>query len=259
MHSQIQILNKFKIGREKNLQSFFGEKLIKNIKICDIYRFNRDLNNDDYLFASELLSNPISQQVFSKENTKKIVKRYGNFSWILEIGYLPGVTDNLGNTAAEIICEKLNFDHNNFKINSSQLFLLSTSSKSVVNDIARECSNSLVNRVDLKSFKQFVKDKTKILKQSVDNLENEYIAKSVNLNLSDLKLKKIGKEGIKDEKGIRRGTLGLDIQSLKTIKRYFNSKGRSPRDIEIETLAQTWSEHCKHKIFSSEIDNIKKR
>jgi phosphoribosylformylglycinamidine synthase len=258
MHSQIQILNKFKTGREKNLQSFFGEKLIKNIKICDIYRFNRDLNNDDYLFASELLSNPISQQVFSKENTNKIVKRYGNFSWILEIGYLPGVTDNLGNTAAEIICEKLDFDYNNFKINSSQLFLLSTSSKSVVNDIARECSNSLVNRVDLKSFKQFVKDETKMLKQSVDNLENEYITKSVNLNLSDLKLKKIGKEGIKDEKGIRRGTLGLDIQSLKTIKRYFNRKGRSPRDIEIETLAQTWSEHCKHKIFSSEIDNIKK-
>ena len=97
-----------------------------------------------------------------------------------------------------------------------------------------------------------------MLKQSVDNLENKYITKSVNLNLSDLKLKKIGKEGIKNEKGIRRGTLGLDIQSLKTIKRYFNRKGRSPRDIEIETLAQTWSEHCKHKIFSSEIDNIKK-
>jgi phosphoribosylformylglycinamidine synthase len=258
MHSQIQILNKYKTGREKNLQSFFGEKLIKNIKICDIYRFNRDLNNDDYLFASELLSNPISQQVFLKKDIKKILKRYGNFSWILEIGYLPGVTDNLGNTAAEIIREKLDFDHNNFKINSSQLFLLSTSSKSVVNDIARECSNSLVNRVDLKSFKQFLKDKTKIFKQSVDNLENEYITKSVNLNLSDLKLKKIGKEGIKGEKGIRRGTLGLDIQSLKVIKRHFNRKGRSPRDIEIETLAQTWSEHCKHKIFSSEIDNIKK-
>ena len=36
MYSQIQILNKFKTGREKNLQFFFGKSLIKNIKICDI-------------------------------------------------------------------------------------------------------------------------------------------------------------------------------------------------------------------------------
>ncbi len=79
MYSQIQILDKFKTGREKNLQSFFGKKLIKNIKICDKYRFSRVLNSNDYLFASELLLNPISQQVFSKKNTKDIVKNMGIF------------------------------------------------------------------------------------------------------------------------------------------------------------------------------------
>ena len=258
MYSQIQILNKFKTGREKNLQFFFGKSLIKNIKICDIYRFNGNLNKDDYSLACELLSNPISQQVFSKKNTEKILKKFGNFSWILEIGYLPGVTDNLGNTAAEIICEKLNFDQNNFKIHSSQLYLLLTSNKSIISDVAKECSNSLVNKITLKSFKEFVKDKNNLLEQRTDSLENKYITKSVNLNLSELSLKKIAKEGIKDEKGKRRGTLGLDVQSLKAIKGYFDIKGRKPRDIEIETLAQTWSEHCKHKIFSSRIDNVKK-
>ena len=133
MYSQIQTLNKFKTGREKNLQSFFGRNLIKNIKICDIYRFSRELSSNDYRLASELLSNPISQQVFSKKNSEKILKKYGNFSWILEIGYLPGVTDNLGNTAGEIICERLRFNPNKFKINSSQLFLLLTNNKSVMN------------------------------------------------------------------------------------------------------------------------------
>ena len=258
MYSQIQILNKFKTGREKNLQLFFGKSLIKNIKICDIYRFNRNLNKDDYPLACELLSNPVSQQVFSKNNTEKILKKFGNFSWILEIGYLPGVTDNLGNTATEIICEKLNFNQNNFKIRSSQLYLLLTSNKSIISDIAKECSNSLVNKITLKSFKEFVKGKNNLLEQHIDSLENKYITKSVNLNLSESSLKKIAKEGIKDEKGKRRGTLGLDVQSLKAIKNYFDIKGRKPRDIEIETLAQTWSEHCKHKIFSSRIDNVKK-
>ena len=257
MHSQIQILNKFKTGREKKIQSYFGRNLIKNIKICDIYRFSHELSSNDYRLASELLSNPISQQVFSKKNSEKILRKYGNFSWILEIGYLPGVTDNLGNTAGEIICERLKFNPNKFKINSSQLFLLLTNNKSVMNDIANEYSNSLINSVAIKSFKEFIKDKTKILDQSTFAIKNNCIINSVNLNLSDLNLKKIGKEGIKDENGKRRGTLGLDVQSLKVIRGYFSSKGRSPRDIEIETLAQTWSEHCKHKIFSSEIDSLK--
>ena len=153
MYSQIQILNKFKTGREKNLQLFFGKSLIKNIKICDIYRFNRNLNKNDYPLACELLSNPISQQVFSKNNTEKILKKFGNFSWILEIGYLPGVTDNLGNTATEIICEKLNFNQNNFKIRSSQLYLLLTNNKSIISEITKECSNSLVNKITHKTIK----------------------------------------------------------------------------------------------------------
>ena len=75
------------------------------------------------------------------------------------------MTDNLGNTAAEIICEKLNFNQNNFKIHSSQLYLLLTSNKSIVSDVAKECSNSLVNKITLKSFKEFVKDKNNLLEQ----------------------------------------------------------------------------------------------
>ena len=147
MYSQIQILNKFKTGREKSLQSFFGKNVVKNIKICDIYRFNRNINNNDYLVASELLSNPISQQIFSKKSVKQILKKYGKFSWVLEIGYLPGVTDNLGNTAAEIICERFHLKQDDLKIRSSQLFLLLISNKSLLKDIIEECSNSLVNTV----------------------------------------------------------------------------------------------------------------
>jgi len=94
MYRQIQVINKFKTGREKNLQSFFGRDLIKNIKICEKYKFNENLSKKNYQLACELLSNPISQQVFSKNNTEKILKKFGNFSWILEIGYLPGVTPN---------------------------------------------------------------------------------------------------------------------------------------------------------------------
>ena len=116
----------------------------------------------------------------------------------------------------------------------------------------------MINEITLKSLKDFNKDNIGLLRHPKIALDSKSAAQLVNLNLDDINLEKIGKEGIKDENGIRRGTLGLDIQSLKTIKNYFTGKKKIPRDIEIETLAQTWSEHCKHKIFSSKVDNSKK-
>ena len=166
MYEQIHILNKFQTGREKNLQSFFGINLIKNIKICDIYRFNKALSAEDYFLTCGLLHNPISQEIFSKENINKVLKKFGTFSWILEIGYLPGVTDNLGNTATEIVCEKLRFRQNGFKIRSSQLFLISTKNKSIIKNIAAEYSNSLINKIVLKSFKDFTEDKLSFMSSS---------------------------------------------------------------------------------------------
>lgn len=41
--------------------------------------------------------------------------------------------------------------------------------------------------------------------------------------------------------------LSLDLHEMRTVKKYFQSCRRNPTDIEIETIAQTWSEHCKHK------------
>ena len=183
MYEQIQILNKFKTGSEKNLQSFFGKNVIKNIKICDIYRFNKSLGQKDYLLACELLHNPISQELFSRKNIHEILKKFGNFSWILEIGYLSGVTDNLGNTATEIVCEKLRLKQNSFKISSSQLFLISTNNKSVIKKITNEYSNVLVNKIVLKSFKEFIKDKTDILKQRTNSFKDRSITRSINLSL----------------------------------------------------------------------------
>jgi phosphoribosylformylglycinamidine synthase II len=52
----------------------------------------------------------------------------------------------------------------------------------------------------------------------------------------------------------RKGLLSLTLQEMKTIQAYFNKLGRDPFDVELETIAQTWSEHCKHKTFSGVIE-----
>ena len=44
---------------------------------------------------------------------------------------------------------------------------------------------------------------------------------------------------------------------MKAIKNIFDKLGRNPTDIELESIAQTWSEHCHHTIFADPIDKIK--
>jgi phosphoribosylformylglycinamidine synthase len=54
-----------------------------------------------------------------------------------------------------------------------------------------------------------------------------------------------------DDEGLARisraGGLFLNVREMRTIQQHFRSLGRDPTDVELETLAQTWSEHCVHK------------
>jgi phosphoribosylformylglycinamidine synthase len=43
--------------------------------------------------------------------------------------------------------------------------------------------------------------------------------------------------------------LSLDLAELHAVQAHFAAAGREPTDVELETLAQTWSEHCSHKTF----------
>jgi phosphoribosylformylglycinamidine synthase subunit PurSL len=62
-------------------------------------------------------------------------------------------------------------------------------------------------------------------------------------NASDTQLKEIA------------GELGLclNLQEMKAIQAYFKIQRRNPTDVELQTLAQTWSEHCYHKTFKGKI------
>ena len=52
----------------------------------------------------------------------------------------------------------------------------------------------------------------------------------------------------------REGHLFLSVEEMQTIRDHFAKLGRDPTDLELETLAQTWSEHCVHKTLKSAID-----
>ncbi|MHC4124366.1 MAG: phosphoribosylformylglycinamidine synthase subunit PurL, partial [Planctomycetota bacterium] len=63
-------------------------------------------------------------------------------------------------------------------------------------------------------------------------------------NLTDNELIALSKE--KD--------LFLNITEMQTIQKYYQDIDREPTSVELETLAQTWSEHCVHKTLKSSVD-----
>ena len=63
-------------------------------------------------------------------------------------------------------------------------------------------------------------------------------------DLSDDELLRLSKDRV----------LSLDLTEMRTIQAHFVGEGRPPTDAELETLAQTWSEHCVHKTFRAKID-----
>src|SRR5207247_4120521 len=56
------------------------------------------------------------------------------------------------------------------------------------------------------------------------------------------------------EKLSRSGQLALNLAEMKAIQAHFREQGREPTDVELETLAQTWSEHCSHKTLKGKSD-----
>ncbi len=61
-----------------------------------------------------------------------------------------------------------------------------------------------------------------------------------------------------DDAGLRKlsrdGQLSLSLAEMRTIQQHFRAAGRDPTDVELETLAQTWSEHCSHKTLKGGVE-----
>ncbi|MBL8726276.1 MAG: phosphoribosylformylglycinamidine synthase subunit PurL [Planctomycetes bacterium] len=72
----------------------------------------------------------------------------------------------------------------------------------------------------------------------------------------DLSVQTIPLAGL-DAAGLERlskdGGLALDRVEMLAIQRHYGDLGRAPTRLELETLAQTWSEHCKHKTLTGDV------
>jgi phosphoribosylformylglycinamidine synthase subunit PurSL len=227
--------------------------LIEELHLVDVYTIStssRDFTPAELHEIGSQLINPVVQEFCVDEATN------ANFDHAIEVGFLPGVTDNVGTTARQTIEDyfAMKFADGEAVYTSQLYFVRGQLPAETLQKLGSTLANPLVNRIRLKSRQEYGSAGMGMIVPSVE-LHELPSAEPVNLDIPDKELARIGKEGIVDpQTGQRRGPLALDLAQLHAIRDYFTAKGRKPTDVELEALAQTWSEHCKHTIFASALD-----
>jgi phosphoribosylformylglycinamidine synthase len=226
---------------------------IQELHLVDVYTIStssRDFSPEELSGIGSQLINPVVQEFTVDAATS------ANFDHAIEVGFLPGVTDNVGTTARQTIEDyfDMKFAEGEAVYTSQLYFVCGRLPQDSLQKLAATLANPLVNRIHQKSRQEYGSAGMDRVVPYVE-LHELPSAEPVDLDLDDGELARIGKEGIVDPAtGQRRGPLALDLAQLHAIRDYFSAKGRKPRDIELEALAQTWSEHCKHTIFASALD-----
>lgn len=178
--------------------------------------------------------------------------------WVVEVGYRPGVTDNEGRTARETV--SLIFPEKKGSIQvytSKQYHFYGALGRAEVERIATGLlANELIERFEIKSGDEwrenpgFEAREAKVLGESSSRVDVVPLS-----GMSDDELVKISREN----------TWALSLEEMHVIKSWYarpevkEARGAAglpadPTDAEMEVLAQTWSEHCKHKIFAAKIE-----
>lgn len=248
MAHRIEVLTKVNDTRSDVMTKNIGFESL----VLDIYTIDKDFTQHELAHIADILSNPVSQTFTIDKPTHP-----ESFNWALEIGFLPGVTDNAATTAKESIEDllKIKFGEKEGVYTSTLIFIKGDLTEEKVRETGESLANKLIQRIHVKSHEKYASDNGMDVIVPKVKLHEEIHVDDVDLEIPEEELLKLGKEGIKDQDGTRRGPLALDKASLYAIKKYFKKEGRKPTDIELESLAQTWSEHCKHTIFAAKIDD----
>ncbi|SFJ47954.1 phosphoribosylformylglycinamidine synthase subunit II [Desulfomicrobium apsheronum] len=180
-----------------------------------------------------------------------------DFDWIIEVGFRPGVTDNEGRTARETLRTVLGERNADIAVYTSTQYLISGDlSRAQVEHIAKDLlANELIQRFQIAGKDDWTASPGFPARTAAVTGEASSTVDIVDLNsMDDAALMQLSRENI----------LALNLEEMRCIRDYYASpevvahrkaKGlpAAPTDAELECLAQTWSEHCKHKIFSSRI------
>ena len=235
----------------RRVQSELGIE-VDRVRCVDVYTVDAELNDEQ---LAEVAGDPLCDPVIQRSAVNRPLGE--EFDWAVEVGFRPGVTDNVGRTAREAIALALDrpFREGEAVYTSRQYLFNGKLDRARVDRIASELlANGLIQRwsvLDAEGFCSSNGFPTEVPKVSGTGRPE---VETVSLELDDQSLMDLS----------RRRVLALSLEELHVIRDYYRRPdvvklrkeaglGKDPTDTELEALAQTWSEHCKHKIFNARI------
>jgi phosphoribosylformylglycinamidine synthase II len=257
--------DRIEVGFKEGIRDALGEKTKKRIIDNLALTVTKVATIEVYTIAGgvidtqlhEVAAGPLSDPVIQEYSINQPLAK--NFDWLIEVGFRPGVTDNVGKTAREAIELMLGENNGEHKINvyTSRQYLISgkISQADAQKIAAGVLANDLIERYQVIASDDF--DFNRGMPAYVPQVmgKDEVQVEEIPLASFDADaLVKISQEKL----------LALNLEEMQEIQRYYQNpdviKNRKKvglkeniTDVELECLAQTWSEHCKHKIFNSRI------
>jgi phosphoribosylformylglycinamidine synthase len=260
------MLARIEVGLKPSFTDSFGNRThkrieadlklpVQSVRTIKVFTIEADITPEQLIEAAR---GPYCDPVTQDYSLGSLALEKYSFDWLVEVGFRPGVTDNEGRTAAQalemLIGRKLERDE---AVYTSVQYLISGSLNSEqVETISKKLlANELIERFSIMDRQQLAEAGSIAPYAPKVIGENRGMVAEVDLDVADEELIRISREGI----------LALSIEEMKIIRSYLAREdvisaraamglGEKATDVELEVLAQSWSEHCKHKIFSGDID-----
>ena len=189
-----------------------------------------------------------------------IYHRYGDtadFDYAIEVGFLPGVTDNVGTTARQTIEDffSMRFWRGNRSTLAALFCMREPVSGLTAETRLNPCKSSREPGAyeDPAGIREHGAWTPSCRRSTCMNCRRQRPLTSIlmtrNLPGSEKRGSWIQQPGSGGDR------LPLTLPSCTRSAIILKRKGRKPTDVELESLAQTWSEHCKHTIFASAMDD----
>jgi phosphoribosylformylglycinamidine synthase len=206
-----------------------GIKSISTAQVRDIYYLDARLTPKQLdSIGRELLADPVTQD-YRCDTLSSDEKKPGVH--VVEVAYKAGVVDPVEET---VMIGLNDLGIKNVKaVKTAKLYILEGKlTKKQLDDIsAKLLVNPIIHRVITSGESVFSA-----------NPQYKFVLKEVDL---------IGNEKAAMEE-LRLNYTFSDTERA-AVRDYYKKLGRNPTDVELETLTQTWSEHCVHKTFKAKI------
>jgi phosphoribosylformylglycinamidine synthase II len=205
-----------------------GDGAPDQVRHAAVYLVQGELDEDQCgRIAEELLADPVTQSVLAGASPAPPEAA------LIEVHPLPGVTDPAADSVQVAVKAMTGVETRVQTGNRFELF--GTDQATARSLVERSLANPVIHAIHEHPFQP---------EQFATGSDSAFEVREVPVReLDDDALDRLSRDA----------HLFLDLHEMIGIRDYYRTLGRDPREIELETLAQTWSEHCVHKTLKSTI------